>query len=303
MDLRQLETFIEVVKEKSFSKAADKLFITQPTVTNHIQNLEKELATLLLNRQGKCITLTDSGNLLYKYAISIINSIEMARFDLSAFQGKIQGQLDIKSSSVPRKYLLPQLIHSFNNIYPGVTFNISNDDSREVVNKVLKGETDFGIVGTRIDSNNLIYIDIMEDNLVLVTPNNFISRSNINATITWDQLLEEKFIFREEGSGTRHIIVKEFENNSISINQINIVAYVQDSETIKKLITTGVGVSFLSEKDVVDDIKLGHLKCFKVIGADFIRKFYFVYHKNRQLSPLGETFKNHILEYIKDPES
>ena len=83
LDFRQLETFVEVAKLKSFSKAAEILFITQPTVTNHIQNLEKELGLILIDRYGKNISLTDAGHLLYTYAIDILNSCEMAKFDLA----------------------------------------------------------------------------------------------------------------------------------------------------------------------------------------------------------------------------
>jgi len=97
MDFRQLETFIEVANLKSFSRAAEKLYITQPTVTNHIQNLEKELGTILINRSGKNISLTEAGDLLYKYAINIVNSCEMAKFDLAAHKGRIQGHLNTRS--------------------------------------------------------------------------------------------------------------------------------------------------------------------------------------------------------------
>ena len=171
MDFRQLETFVEVVKLKSFSKAAERLFITQPTVTNHIQNLEKELGTLLINRYGKKITLTDAGNLLYKYAINILNSCEMAKFDLASYQGKIQGHLHVYSSSVPRKYLLPSIIKNFLNTYPDVTFSLNDKDSEKVVRGILDGETDFGILGAKYSSNSIKYIDLMEDRLVLITPN------------------------------------------------------------------------------------------------------------------------------------
>lgn len=301
MDFRQLETFIEVVKLKSFSKAAEKLFITQPTVTNHIQNLEKELGTLLINRLGKNITLTDAGNLLYKYAINIINSLEMAKFDLAIYQGKIQGHLDIMSSSVPRKYLLPNLINSFLNIHPDVSFNLTNNDSKEVVSKILDGETDFGIVGNKIESSSLIYIEIMEDNLLLITPNTFSTNSHDPTIIEIEHILDQKFIFREEGSGTRDVIEKHLENNGVDLERLHIIAYIEDSETIKELVALGAGISFLSEKDALNGLKLEKYKSFNIKGLDFKRKFYFVYHKNRQLSPLGETFKNHVLEYTKDP--
>jgi DNA-binding transcriptional LysR family regulator len=302
MDFRQLETFVEVSKLKSFSKAAEKLFITQPTVTNHIQNLEKELGTLLINRFGKNITLTDAGNMLYKYAINILNSCEMAKFDLATYQGKIQGHLQIYSSSVPRKYLLPIIISSFINTYPNISFSISDKDSKNVVKGILDGETDFGILGARYSSNNLEYIDLMEDKLVLVTPNTSKYPDQNFSTISRDVLFHNNLLFREEGSGTRSLIENIFQQSEIPMDKLNISAYIEDTETIKELISLDVGIGFLSEKAVHTDIQSGRYKAFYIDGLDFSRKFYFAYHKNRQLSPLSETFKNYILDYIKGHE-
>lgn len=303
MDFRQLETFVEVSKLKSFSRAAEKLFITQPTVTNHIQNLEKELGTLLINRFGKNITLTDAGNLLYKYAINILNSCEMAKFDLATYQGKIQGHLHIYSSSVPRKYLLPQIIKNFFVTYPDVSFTISDKDSEKVTKGILDGETDFGIVGAKYKSNNLEYIDLMEDRVVLVTPNTPKYPEENFSTIFKDRLFQDNILFREEGSGTRSLIEDVFQQSGIPMDKLNISAYIEDTETIKELISLGVGIGFLSEKAVSNDIQLNKYKVFYIEGLDFIRKFYFVYHKNRQLSPLNEAFKNYILEYVKDQKN
>lgn len=300
MDFRQLETFVEVVKLKSFSKAAEKLFITQPTVTNHIQNLENELGTLLINRFGKKITLTDAGNLLYKYAINILNACEMAKFDLASYQGKIQGHLHVFSSSVPRKYLLPSIIKDFIDTYPDVTFSLSDKDSKEVINGILDGETDFGILGAKYSSNNIKYLDLMDDRLVLITPNSF-KYPNENFTyISKDVLFNEKILFREEGSGTRDLIETVFEKAKLPISKLKIAAYIEDTETIKELVSLGVGVSFLSENSVKNDLILKKYKVFYIDGLDFRRNFYFAFHKNRQLSPLSEAFKNYILEYIKD---
>lgn len=299
MDFRQLETFIEVAKLKSFSKAAEKLFITQPTVTNHIQNLEKELDTLLINRFGKKITLTDAGNLFYKYAINILNSCEMAKFDLASYQGRIQGHLHIFSSSVPRKYLLPTIIKNFLTTYPDVSFTISDKDSKKVIRGILDGETDFGILGAKFPSNNLNYIDLMEDRLVLITPNSPKFSGDNFSYIDKDILFREKIIFREEGSGTRSLVENILENAKIPINKLKIAAFVEDTETIKELVSLGIGISFLSEKAVQNDIIHKKYKVFYIEDLDFTRKFYFAFHKSRQLSPLSETFKNYVLEFIR----
>lgn len=300
MDLRQLETFVEVCKLKSFSKAAEKLFITQPTVTSHIQNLERELGTILINRDSKNMTLTKAGSMFFKYAVDIINTCEMAKYDLNSYKGKITGHLDICSSSVPRQYVLPNLLEKFASIYPDVTFSIVNKDSKQVIQSILNWETDFGIVGARYPSDKLKYIELMKDKLLLVTANNELFPFENYENIGTDILYKEKLIIREKGSGTRELLERELKKNNISINSLKILACIEDTETIKNLVSLGAGVSFLSERAVNNKHSLEIFKMFNVENFNLKRKFYFVYHKNRQLSPLSETFKNFVVDYIKD---
>src|SRR5690606_17473026 len=132
-----------------------KLYITQPTVTNHIQNLENELGTILINRSGKNITLTDAGVLFYKHAVNILNSCEMAKFDLASFKGSIQGHVYIYSSSVPRKYILPIIIIKFFNRYSIGSLTLENKVSKETVMSILEDENHFGIVGAKHPSKKL----------------------------------------------------------------------------------------------------------------------------------------------------
>ena len=300
MDFRQLETFVNVAKLKSFSKAAEKLYITQPTVTNHIQNLEKELGTLLINRMGKKISLTKAGTLLYKNALNILNSFEMTKFELDVFKGHIQGHLEIASSSVPRKYLLPKIMSSFLKKYPDVTFTVLENDSKQVVNAIIDGDYDFGIVGAKFGNNNLDYLKIMNDRLVVITPLDFREDLKNFDTIKVKDLLKSNFILREEGSGTREVLQKWFKEKGIELEDIKVIAYIEDPDCIKELVTLGAGISIVSEKVIDNEIKLNKVKALYIEDLNIEREFYFVYHKNRQLPPLGETFKDHILEKSKN---
>ncbi|NLK43490.1 MAG: LysR family transcriptional regulator [Tissierellia bacterium] len=302
MDFRQLETFVEVAKLKSFSKAAEKLFITQPTVTNHIQNLEKELGTLLINRLGKTITLTYAGNLLYTYAINILNTCDKARFELATYKGKIQGHIHIYSSSVPRNFLLPKIIKSFLTIYPDVTFTIGHRDSKKVIKSILDGETDFGILGAKYSSNNIKYLDLMDDELVLITPNTDEFPDDNFSFIDKEILYKERFIFREEGSGTRALVEEVLQKSKVQLDKVNIVSYVEDANTLIELVSLGIGLSFISKRAIKSDLEIGKYKAFYIKDLSFTRKFYFAYHKNRQLSPLNEKFRDFMLKNTKDQE-
>lgn len=300
MDFRQLETFVEVVKLKSFSKAAEKLFLTQPTITSHIQNLENELGTILINRSGKKITPTGAGDLLYKHSLSIINMRDMAKFELGMYKGKIQGHLNISSSSIPRQYVLPNILQSFLRKYPDITFSIKDNDSGNVIENILSGKNDFGIVGAKFHSSNLEYIKLIEDELVIVTPNNNKYKHDNNSSFNAKRLFEENIILREKGSGTRLLFEKTLKKYNIDFNKLNVVACIKDTETIKRFIELGVGISIISSRAVQREIDMNLFKTFKLVDLPLKRNFYFVYHRNRHLSPLGQTFKDYVVNYINN---
>lgn len=294
MDFKQLETFVAVVKLKSFSKAAENLFITQPTVSNHILNLEKELNTVLINRTNKNVTLTTAGTLLYKYAIDILNKRDNAVFSLNQFKGKIEGVLEISSSTIPEQYYLPPLLREFNKIYPDVKYDLKKYDTSQVIHKILSGEIDFGIVGAKKDYGQLSYIDIMNDNIIFVSQNKG-KFANIDS-ITIDELSKLPIIIREKGSGTRNIVENSLKEYDLSTNDLNIIATIENTETIKECVKKGLGFTFISNKAVAYDIKNEFIKNININGLHFHRKFYFVYHKSRALSPLAETFKKFVLK-------
>lgn len=147
MEFNQLESFISVVKHNSFSYAAKELYTTQPTVSNNIKNLEKELNTILLDRTSKTITLTDSGKLLYKYAVELINIRDKAKFVILEHDRKVEGEIEICVSSIPEEYVLPYIIKSFLKVYPKVSFSVTHKNSKDVVDEILQGKLNFGIVG------------------------------------------------------------------------------------------------------------------------------------------------------------
>lgn len=300
MDLRQLETFVVVINLKSFSKAAKKLFLTQPTITNHIQNLENELGTILINRHGKNISPTSAGNILYDYALNIINMRDMAAFKLNEYKGKFEGTLEISSSSIPKQYILPKILTQFSSKYPEVKFSISKNDSKNVIESILDGFSDFGLVGAKYNSNNLEYIKLIDDNLVIVTPNNENFPYECGVELDYEFLIKQKIIMREEGSGTRLGFEDYLSRSNYNLENLNIIAHIEDNETIKRFIELGFGISILSKLAIKKEIESGLMKYYNIKSFDDTRSFYFVYHKKRHLSPLAQTFKDFILHYIKE---
>ncbi|NBI05799.1 selenium metabolism-associated LysR family transcriptional regulator [Senegalia massiliensis] len=297
MDFRQLETFVQVIDSKSFSKAATNLYLTQPTVTSHIQNLEKEVGTALLNRSNKNITYTKAGSILYDYAKEIINLKDTVHFKLGEYKGKIEGNLLVESSTIPKLYILPYLLKDFIEIYPNVTIDMKRNNSKDVIKDILNNNMNFGIVGAKLDNKNLEYIELIEDELVLISSKCLNSKKDQKLNL--DDIKGEKLIMRKVGSGSRLLLETALKQVNQNINKFNVVATSESNEAIKKLVELNVGVSFISKLAIKEEIKRGILKSYTINNLNLNRKFYFVYHKKRNLSPLANTFKNFVLDWIK----
>lgn len=297
MEFKQLESFLAVVKHRSFSKAAKELYLTQPTISNNIQSLEKELSATLLDRKSKTITLTDSGELFYKYAIELINIRDQAKFNIIQQTDKIEGQIEINASSIPEQYILPYIVRDFTKKYPGVSFSVTNKNSKDIVDDIFTGKQNFGIVGAKYSSRMLQYIDFYEDELILAVPNNKDYPINMDKSVDMDYLFSEKFIFRKEGSGTRLLIEESLSAKGISMEDLDIVSIIDSNKTIKKMIELGLGVSFISKISLKNEIDLELIKPLKVKDLNLKRNFYFVYNKNRTLSPVVEVFKDFLINW------
>lgn len=297
LEFNQLESFIKVVKHKSFSKAAKELFLTQPTISNNIQSLEKELQTTLLDRKGKTITLTDSGKAFYKYAVELINIRDQAKLKITKQLDTVEGEIKINVSSIPQQYILPYIIKDFTKKYPGVSFSVTNKNSKNIVDDIFKGIENFGIVGAKYSSRMLEYINFYEDELILAVPNNNNYPMSTDEPLDIDALLSENFIFRKEGSGTRLLIERSLSNQGISLDDLNIISSIDNNEMIKKMIELGLGVSFISKVSIKNEIDLKLIKAIKVKGLDLKRSFYFIHHKNRTLSPVVEAFKKFLIDW------
>lgn len=298
MDLKQLESFVAIAKFKSFSKAADYLFLTQPTISSHIINLEKELSTTLINRTNKKISLTKAGEILYDYAVNIINLKENAKFKLGEFKGKIIGNIEIASSTIPEQYIIPDIISEFHKTYPDVTFNMMHYDSKQVVEGILSGDVDFGIVGAKLPHNQLKYIELVSDEILLVTPCGE-PYASLPPIISLKSILHENFIFREKGSGTRSLLEATLKKDfDTSIGDLKIVAYIENTEAIKQCIRKGLGVSFLSKRAVEEELQYNQIKTFKVEELELKRSFYLVSHKYRSPSPLEIAFQKFVYQYF-----
>lgn len=290
MNSNYLNSLIYIVEYKSFSRAANKLFITQPTISNHINKLENELNTTLLIRNKKEVKLTLEGEIIYNYALNALQMEKNIKEELNIFNQDISGNLEIASSSIPERYYLLNKISEFHNKYPNVKFTLKKYASCEIINLLLKQKINFGIVGTQIINPDLKYIKLMNDEIVLVGSKEFFNETDF---ISFDDLFNYNFISREKGSGTRKEVELFFSNNNFNYNKLNIIFEIEDNNCILDLLRKNNYLAFLSKK-VFDKNK----RKYKKINFEkkIHREFFFVYNKRRVISPLAKKFKHFIID-------
>ena len=297
MNLKQLEAFVQVAEGGSFSRAAKELYLTQPTISAHIAPLEKELNVRLFIRNTKEVSLSEDGKELYKYAkpmMDLEHKIE-ERFGSGEEPGK--HCITIAASTVPAQYLLPAILKRYNEKYPEEQLKILEMDSAKVVLRVIDHMVDVGLTGTTLEKKHCRYVPFYKDQLVVITPNTEKYRklqAESADDISW--ICQESFIMREEGSGTRKEAEKQFARAGISVEKLDVIASIENQETIKKSVSQGLGISVLSALASKDEVEEGHILAFPIPGADSGRDINLVYNKNYQLSRSAERF----IRIVKD---
>ena len=303
MEFKELESFVTIAKVKSFSKAASQLFLTQPALSNHISKLEKELGITLFERNNKKTELTPAGQLFYVSAIEILNQRENALLKLEKYQGKIEGLLQVATSSVPGQYVLPDILVGFHKIYPYVTFNLHYLSSKEVTENLVNGDLDFGFVGCEPDNRNLIYEKVQDDPLVVIAPNT--PPYSQMQSITFSRLLDEPLLLRKSDSGTRQAFDIAYKQHAHLDKQPKILAQMDNNEMIVLCVKAGLGLSIVSSISIEDKVRAGFVRVLPLEGYDFKHAFYFVYPKKRTLSPMVSRFKDFVLsqKQLAEPQT
>lgn len=299
MDLRQLEVLCKIVELKSFSRAAEAIFLTQPTVSGHIKTLEEEVGTRLLDRLDKEVVPTRAGLILYRYARKILELRHEARQALDQFLGSLQGELLIGGSTIPGEYILPGLIGQFRLRSPQVVVTLRIGDTRRIIRAVGEGELELALVGARPQESRVELRPYMRDEVVLVVPpgHQWVERGEIGA----EDLKGVPFVMRERGSGTRDAIERALGEAGISTNQIAVAAELGSTEAIRQGVRAGVGPAFLSRRALIDDLAAGRLVEVKVDGLRLERDFFIATQRGRTRSPVAQAFLDFLDEQAPRP--
>jgi DNA-binding transcriptional LysR family regulator len=288
MDLRRLEVFAKVAELSSFSRAAEALSLTQPTVSEHIRALEDELGVQLLDRLGRGATPTRAGRLLLGYARRMLALSREARQALDQFQGRMSGELVVGGSTIPGEYVLPALIGQFKAKYPDISISLLIGSSRQVSEWLEEGRVEVGVVGARPASRALDAKELMPDELVVVVPATHAWAARRTATLA--ELQKEPMIVRERGSGSRDAIEHALHEAGISLASLRVVGEMGSTQAIKQAVRAGVGIALVSQRAVEDECRARLLACVKIKDLRVARAFHLVTHRDRTRSPLAQAF-------------
>ncbi|WP_028319550.1 selenium metabolism-associated LysR family transcriptional regulator [Desulfobulbus elongatus] len=288
MDIRKIDAFCKVIELRSFTKAAQAMQLSQPTVSDHIRNLEEELGQKLVDRLGRDVEPTPVGRLLYGYAAKMLRLQQEAMQAIVQYGGQFVGNLLIGASTIPGTFILPKVIGSFRQRYPEVKMITHISGSRRIAEKVLDGEYDLGLVGAMWKERGLKWQTLFQDELVLIAPpgSALVGRQSVPL----GEVLAQPFVFREQGSGTRKSIAHILEGQGYKESDLREVAQFGSNEAVKEAVKAGVGVSMLSRRSIVDELRRGTLAALPLADVSGERPFYLVIRKNRVLQPAAAAF-------------
>ncbi len=288
MDLRALEVFCKIVELRSFSRAAEAVLLTQPTVSGHIKGLETELGLRLFDRAGKTVTPTRAGEILYGYARRILALREEAQQAINEHKGGLKGHLALGASTIPGAYILPSVVAAFKREHPEVTISLHISGSRDIVRGVIDGTCEVGMVGARFEEGRVHYEPFAQDELVLAVQaaHPWASRSMVRLT----ELAGQPFIMRERGSGTRKVMEQALIDHAVDPDSLRVVLEVTGNEAVRQALKAGAGISVISRRAIEDEIRHKMVAALRLQGVRLVRDFFLVTHKSRSRSPLAKAF-------------
>lgn len=291
-EVPHLATFAAVAEHGGFTAAAADLGISQAAVSQRIAVLEKELRISLFDRRSGRIVLSEAGHKLYRYARQILDLHRQAWSDVGSFRPAIIGDLSLAASSVPGECFLPDLLSAFHDVYPGVHIRATVRDSGSVIQDVDKGRAALGLVGREAEKTSLEFRPIGNDTMLLVVApgHRWASRKRLSLKA----LADEPLILREPGSGSRYALEKSLDRAGASLAGLNITLELGSNRAIKDAVKRGLGIAFLSQLVVRQELDAGELRAVAVGGLRVARHFYLVYHRRRPLSPAASVFLHFV---------
>nr|WP_294877189.1 LysR family transcriptional regulator [uncultured Pedobacter sp.] len=284
----RLQVFQTVALKLSFTKAAAELFITQPAVTRHIRELEKQLNTALFVRNGNHISLTAAGNVLLKHTAKIFEIYLLIENDLAQLSDGLRGNLRIGASTTLAQTFMPKILALFKTAYPEIIFTFTRGNTESITQLVIDGKIDVAMVEGQMHYPQINYEKFSDDELVLVTKSD--NPLAQKGEIVPHQLLDLQLVLREHGSGTLDVISKALSEAGISLKDLKIELQLESNVSIKQYLLHSEAAAFLSMQTIIGELKRNELSIVDIKGIEMFRTFQFIQLHGRT-SKVIESFK------------
>ncbi|WP_442591580.1 LysR family transcriptional regulator [Pedobacter sp. AW31-3R] len=270
----RLEVFYAVAKRLSFTKAAQTLFITQPAVTKHINELEQQYNNKLFERKGNKIELTPAGHLLLKHAESLFSIYRNIDFDMNALAHRDNGILHLGASTTISSYVIAPLLAGFRQKFPAIQLHLINGNTEQIEKALLEKEIELALVEGKSRNQEIRYTEFIGDELVLVCGKMHpLARKN---EISPESLQEHSFVMREQGSGTLEVLGHALKAIDIKIQDLKVEIQLASTESIKSYLMHSNCLAFISIHALHKELQSGSLCIIDVTGLTIARSFYFI---------------------------
>lgn len=290
LTLRQLQCFAAVARNRSYTRAAEELHLTQPAVSMQIRQLEQQAGLPLTEQLGKQVHLTEAGEEVYNYSKNILLQVEEMDDVLNSMKGLAGGQLRI-AAIASANYFVPRLIGTFHQRFPNVAVSMDVTNQTSVLRQVIDNEVDMAIMGQPPDDAQLQAMPFMDNPLIVVAPPEH--RLAKRKRMQLNELEKEVFLTREPGSGTRGAMHRFFKEHKLKLNA---GMEMGSLHAIKQSVIAGLGLGLLPRGAVEVELALGRLVELKFRELPIPRHWYVVMHKGKRLSAAAEAFRELLTE-------
>jgi DNA-binding transcriptional LysR family regulator len=288
--LKQIQTFLEVARQRSVSKAAERLFVTQPAVSMQLRQLEEAFGLALIEPAGRNIQLTHAGEAFLEHAQAAMSQFKDLEALMADHVGLKNGRIDLAVVSTA-KYFIPMLLVRFGKLYQGIDIQLRIDNRENILGLLARNEVDLVVMGRSPSHLDCVATPFATNPLSIVAaPDHVLIRGK---HLPFSALGEQKFVVREEGSGTRAAMERLFAEHH---TPLNVVMEMPSNETIKQAVMAGMGLSFLSLRTVRHELASGHLALVDIEGLPSMGHWYITHMTSKKLSPAAQAFKAFLIE-------
>lgn len=273
MDFR-LKVFLSVAHNQSFTKASKELFITQPAISKHIQELESTYQVRLFDRGGKEVSLTTAGKILYRYATEVASLYKKIEYEMGLLHEDLVGELRLGASTTIAQYILPPILARFINQFPSVKLTLISGNSHEIENLLLKSQIDLGLIEGLHRSSEFKYVSFMKDELVVVKSKPR-GKAQIEA-LSIEDFKQAPLVLRERGSGTLEVLERTLNKHHVKLSDLNVIMHLGSTESIKLFLQETDALAVVSVRSIYKELFSGTFYVIDIENLLMERDFCFV---------------------------